>query len=196
MALAAYNMLAKSTPWGLVAAGITAVVAFSAMLVNKLTELTQIQKDILDMENKVNETTADQIVKVDLLTKKIHDNNLTNYERIKAIDALKEIIPEYNGMLDEEGRLINDNTTAITNYIRALKDMAHAQAAKNKMVEIQKEIMDLDTQIAEEEKRAANPNNKRTGGYLMTTSDKAEMAVLRLKHEKADKEKELDAVAN
>lgn len=195
-ALAAYNLLAKSTPWGLVAAGITAAVTAIVLLVKHLNEASALEKDIEEMTRKVNEATAAQIIKVETLTKKIHDNNLSNYERIKAIDTLKEIIPEYNVMLDKEGKLINDNTVAITNYIRAIKDMARAQAAQDKMVEIQKEILDLDERIAKKEEEAANPNNQHRGGYLMTTSEKAEMSVMALKRDKKAKEDELDAIAN
>lgn len=86
-------------------------------------KLTQRTKDYYDL-NKVNEKITEksnneyerQSSLIDQLTTKIHNNNLSNSERKKAIEKLQAIIPDYNAEIDKEGKIINENTTALERY--------------------------------------------------------------------------------
>jgi hypothetical protein len=72
----------------------------------------------------------------------IHNENLSNEERIKAINKLKEIMPEYNAQLDKEGRLIEENTAAIDTYLKILNLKIEATVIKSKSMEAQAQYDD------------------------------------------------------
>lgn len=71
--------------------------------------------------------------KIDSLSRTIHDNTLSIDERKKAIDKMREIIPEYHAELTEEGRLIKENKKAIDDYLKSFQKqvlMKHVGAQK------------------------------------------------------------------
>ena len=70
------------------------------------------------------------------------------YERRRALAERKTGMPRYNAQLDTACRLIKDTTGAVNKYIDALKRKARAQAAQEKMVELYKEILDIETEMA------------------------------------------------
>ena len=90
----------------------------------KLTQRTKEYYDLNKVNEKITEKTNDEYERqsslIDRLTTKIHDNNLSNHERRKAIKQLQDIIPDYHAEIDNEGKLINENTTAIEQYNAAL----------------------------------------------------------------------------
>lgn len=62
----------------------------------------------------------------------IEDNNRSLWDRHKAITALKSVMSDYNGELNEEGNLINHNTQLIEKYIEKIRERALASALKRK----------------------------------------------------------------
>lgn len=123
--LAAKSMKAAWTimsgnPIGLLVTMLLAAVTASY----KLTQRTKEYYDLNKVNEKITEKTNDEYERqsslIDRLTTKIHDNNLSNHERRKAIKQLQDIIPDYHAEIDKEGKLINENTTAIEQYNAAL----------------------------------------------------------------------------
>ena len=102
---------------------IAAIATAIAAVVVASYKLTQRTKDYYDL-NKVNEKITEksnneyerQSSLIDQLTTKIHNNNLSNSERKKAIEELQAIIPDYNAEIDKEGKIINENTEALERY--------------------------------------------------------------------------------
>lgn len=86
----------------------------------KLTQRTKDYYDLNKVNEKITEKSNDEYARqsslLEQLTKKIHNNNLSNSERKKAIEQLQAIIPEYNAEIDKEGKIINENTTALERY--------------------------------------------------------------------------------
>lgn len=93
----------------------------------------QIVSDQLSIKRAVNDSVTSQKSKIDMLTKTINDNTETNAKRIKALDELKRIIPSYHAQLTTEGKLINNNTSAIKDYTKNLMKAAMAQAMMGKI---------------------------------------------------------------
>lgn len=96
-----------------------------------------------ELNKKVNESIVEQKTKVEQLSRIIHSNAYTIDERRSAIKRMQEIVPEYHGAISKEGKLYNDNSTAIKQYIQDLSDAALAEAVYQKKVEINKKKMDL-----------------------------------------------------
>ena len=147
-----------ATPWGalakaiiLVASGIIAYCTAADAATDSTNKLKTANEEITDIENKANESIAEQIHRVDTLNGILHDNNIELGERQKALLALKKMAPDYHAKLTKEGRLIDDNTDALQVYIKNLRAAALAQAYFDRMAEIQQEI--LDARLEESRKR-------------------------------------------
>lgn len=106
----------SSNPIGLL---VTLVLA-AATASYKLTQRTKAYYDLNKVNEKITEKSNDEYARqsslIELLTTKIHNNNLSNFERKKAIVQLQAIIPDYNAEIDKEGKIINENTEALDRY--------------------------------------------------------------------------------
>lgn len=70
----------------------------------------------------------------------IHNQNFSYDERRRCIDELKKIVPGYNGMLNEEGKLMNDNTGAIKDYLNLqLEKQVKLEAAREELAGLYQE---------------------------------------------------------
>lgn len=96
-----------------------------------------------DLNKKVSESIVDQKTKVEQLSRIIHSNAYTIDERRAAIKKLQDIVPDYHAAITNEGKLYNDNSTAIKQYIQDLNDAALAEAVYQKKVEINRKKMEL-----------------------------------------------------
>lgn len=96
-----------------------------------------------DVNKKVSESIAEQKTKVEQLSRIIHSNAYTIDERRSAINRLQSIVPDYHASISNEGKLYNDNSEAIRQYIQDLSDAALAEAIYQKKVEINQKKMEL-----------------------------------------------------
>lgn len=106
----------SSNPIGLL---VTLVLA-AATAFYKLTQRTKAYYDLNKVNEKITEKSNDEYARqsslIEQLTTKIHNNNLSNFERKKAIVQLQAIIPDYNAEIDKEGKIINENTESLDRY--------------------------------------------------------------------------------
>ena len=106
----------SSNPIGLL---VTLVLA-AATASYKLTQRTKAYYDLNKVNEKITEKSNDEYARqsslIEQLTTKIHNNNLSNFERKKAIVQLQAIIPDYNAEIDKEGKIINEHTEALDRY--------------------------------------------------------------------------------
>lgn len=101
-------------------AAIATAIAAVAIASYKLTQRTKAYYDLNKVNEKITEKSNNEYERqsslIDQLTTKIHNNNLSNSERKKAIEELQAIIPDYNAEIDKEGKIINENTEALDRY--------------------------------------------------------------------------------
>lgn len=95
-----------------------------------------IQQDNMQLQQRANAATATTQARIQLLTAIIHDNNRKLSDRRAAVNALKKIIPEYNALINSEGRITRENTQAIKDYIKQLQQKAIIEAAQDKLKQI------------------------------------------------------------
>lgn len=107
--------------------------------------LRAIQKTQEEINKQVNESTAEQIVKVDRLTKIIRSNRFSIDERKKAIKTLQSIVPNYHASINREGQLFEQNSNSIKEYINNLTLAAKAEAIYQKKVDVEKKLLDLNS---------------------------------------------------
>ena len=140
----AFNIVLKLSPWGLVFGGITLVVGALLMFGKRTDAATAAQKKLNAIRDEANRKVEEEHIKIEMLTKRIHDNSLSLAERQDAIAALQKIVPDYTAKLTREGKVYDENTQALTRYLNALKEKAlleGAQTALNKLGEQKADLL-------------------------------------------------------
>jgi hypothetical protein len=174
-AFRAVGLAIKSIPViGWILAGISALIAVISTLTGTEEENTEA---IEENKEKVKEQieaynarervmreaasiSAKEKAQIETLSTVIHDNTAALEDRRKALDELNRIIPEYNGLLSDEGILTSENTQAVEDYINALDKLAMAKALQNELEKLsQKEV---ENQIRQ---RRAQRNVNELEGY-------------------------------
>lgn len=120
--------------WGIVEA-CRAYSSSSSDASEKTRQLAESQQAIARAHQRATESTAENILVINTLSKRVHDNNVKLSERKKALERLKQLVPGYLASYTKEGKLINDNTQALTQYIAKLKEKAYVESLKQEMVE-------------------------------------------------------------
>lgn len=120
--------------WGIVEA-CRAYSSSSSDASAKTRQLAESQQAIARAHQRATESTAENILVINTLSKRVHDNNVKLSERRKALERLKQLVPGYLASYTKEGKLINDNTQALTQYIAKLKEKAYVESLKQEMVE-------------------------------------------------------------
>ena len=120
--------------WGIVEA-CRAYSSSSSGASAKTRQLAESQQAIARAHQRATESTAENILVINTLSKRVHDNNVKLSERKKALERLKQLVPGYLASYTKEGKLINDNTQALTQYIAKLKEKAYVESLKQEMVE-------------------------------------------------------------
>ncbi len=139
----------KFTTW----AGLILVVASAVyLLYQRMTSLTKAQKAMKDAEEQANNEIAETVTKIRTLQAAIEDNNRSLWARHTAIVQMKAVMEDYNGTLDEEGRLINHNTKLIDEYIKKLRERALASAMEDQMKESYKRLVEQGMKILDHSK--------------------------------------------
>ncbi len=157
----------RANPWGI---ALTAVTALGGLLVDLRRKQDSVTESMRSMEriNKVATAEYDkQAERVELLTAIIHNENMAQNARIKALNELKGIIPSYNGMLDEEGRLTGDNTDAIKDYLVQLEKQIKLKAAQEELEELYRRKRQSEKQLRADE---ANLDTARTNLNVAETT--------------------------
>lgn len=135
------NMVLLKNPYVIVATAAAALAVAIGKVVKKTQELTPVQKALNEAQQKGRDNAAEEIARIDALNNILRDNTRSLEDRKSALNEIQSLVPEYHGALTDEGTLINDNTSAINKYVDGLQRAAIAQAAFDKMVELQKQKM-------------------------------------------------------
>jgi len=149
-AMAAMNAVSKMSIFGLVFAAITSIVfAVSRWIkstkeaIKEVEHLSRASKELNDVETKVNEKLKEERENVYTLTGIINNNSISIDKRREAIKKLQSIIPEYHASLTDEGLLINNNTSAIKDYLKKLEDRIRLEELVAKRASLQSQLDEL-----------------------------------------------------
>ena len=133
----------KANPYAAVTVLVVAAAAAIYDLVRKTDDLSLSQKTLKKIEDDATESIAGQKEKVEMLTKRVHDNNLSLADRQTAIEALQKIIPDYTAKISGEGKVYNENTIALKKYNEQLKQKALLEGAKAELADLGKKRAQL-----------------------------------------------------
>jgi len=136
----------------LMASGIGVLIGGIALLVTHLKNWSAEQKEVSKANQEAMNSIRGQIVQVESLERVLRNSNAEQTTRAEALRQLKEIMPGYNAMLTDEGKLINDNTGALKTYIEQLKNSAMAKTYMDKLVTAQNNFDEWVNNLGKREK--------------------------------------------
>lgn len=148
----AMNATMKASVFGLIAAGVTVLSLKLWDMHKKQKEAAASAKELETMERDLNTQVNEQTAKVKQLNETMRNEKISMDRRREALNELKKIIPGYNGLLSEEGRLTRDNKNAIDDYLVSLEKEIKLKAYKDKLVELYKQKSDLEDKRDEQDK--------------------------------------------
>lgn len=148
----AMNATMKASVFGLIAAGVTVLSLKLWDMHKKQKEAAASAKELETMERDLNAQVNEQTAKVKQLNETMRNEKISMDRRKEALDELKKIIPGYNGMLSEEGRLTRDNKSAIDDYLVSLEKEIKLKVYKDKLVGLYKRKSDLEDKRDEQDK--------------------------------------------
>lgn len=151
-AWASMNVTMKASVFGLIAAGVAALSLNLWDMHKKQKEAAASAKELENMERDLNTQVNEQTAKVKQLNETMRNEKISMDRRKEALDELKKIIPGYNGLLSEEGRLTRDNKNAIDDYLVSLEKEIKLKVYKDKLVELYKQKSDLEDKRDEQDK--------------------------------------------
>lgn len=151
-ALASMNATMKASVFGLIAAGVAALSLKLWDMHKKQKEAAASAKELETMERDLNTQVNEQTAKVKQLNETMRNEKISMDRRKEALNELKKIIPGYNGLLSEEGRLTRDNKSAIDDYLVSLEKEIKLKAYKDKLVDLYKQKSDLEDKRDEQDK--------------------------------------------
>lgn len=138
-----HNTLMKN-PYAMVAAVVITWMLAMREANKELTEMQRSQKLLNDVESRASKSIAEQKVELESYLRIAKDDTKSKSERLAAIKKLNEISPEYLGNLTLEEIHTNSAKAAIDKYIQSITNLARAQAAREKLVEIEKERLRIE----------------------------------------------------
>ena len=159
IAWAALNATMKLSIFGLIATAVAGIAVGITNWVRKSREAKQATDELkestdklTEIEKKAVERYSDETAKIEALTSILENNNISIDERRKALSKLKEIVPGYHADLTEEGVLINNNKTALDDYIESLKKRTRLEVFGEEITALEKQKLEQERIIAENRK--------------------------------------------
>lgn len=148
----AMNVTMKASVFGLITAGVAALSLKLWDMHKKQKEAAASAKELETMERDLNAQVNEQTAKVKQLNETMRNEKISMDRRKEALNELKKIIPGYNGLLSEEGRLTRDNKSTIDDYLVSLEKEIKLKAYKDKLVDLYKQKSDLEDKRDEQDK--------------------------------------------
>lgn len=97
-------------------------------------------KALNDINSEAISNTRLEIIEFERLRKTLFDNSKSYEVRKKALEKIKEIVPDYHASLTEEGRLINNNADALENYTKKLVLSEKIKVASSRLAEAEADM--------------------------------------------------------
>lgn len=135
--------LLAANPFTAIATIITAVAGTALIATSRFTDLTNANEEFAKVTSKASESIAKEKTELEKNLAVAKNDKLSKEDRLKAIKNINAISPEYLGNITLENLETTRTTNAIKNYNAALLKKAQVMAAEEKLVEVQKKLLDL-----------------------------------------------------
>jgi tape measure domain-containing protein len=150
--IAAFNALNLATRAFVVIGIVTALASLAynmGAFSKELTTAAKVQKELNSVQREAAGAIAREKSEVDLLIKTINSEVTSREGKERALKKLQAISPKHFGQLKVEKGLITGLTDQYDLYVSALLKSAKAAAARERIIEIERELLDLEDQRVE-----------------------------------------------
>jgi len=137
-----FNKSVLANPYAIAIAGIAGLITILSQYAGKNDEITQSQKLINKAYSDASVEFGKQKGEIELLLETVHKQSLSDKQRLDAIKMLKEQIPGYTAELSKEGKVINENTVAVQNYLKQLELQIKAESLKKELSQLWADELD------------------------------------------------------
>lgn len=137
------------TPTWIVAisASITGLILLIKKWTSGFRELKEQQEEFRQSLSSIENSLSDESQKIKILNTLIRDNGVSIEYRKKALTELKGIVKDYKGDLTDEGKLLNDNVSAIETYCDALEKQIRIKLYSEEVQKLYKQQLDNELEI-------------------------------------------------
>ncbi len=129
------NTLMKNHKIGIVITAVTALVALFRDLSKQQEKANSAMNTMAEIEREADAAVKEEVTQIRRLTEVLNNNNLSLDARRTALNKLQEIVPTYHASLTNEGILINNNSTALEQYVALLEVTKQQEIAVAKVAE-------------------------------------------------------------
>lgn len=141
------NLALKITVIGAAIAAVTALYFAYQELSNRVSSAVAVQREVDNVNTAASQSIQEQKNQVEKLTGVLDNHNATQKQRKEALAELNRISPEYFGNLKVEKGLVIGLKEAQDAYISSLLRAALVKAAEEKIVQLQRERLDIQDQL-------------------------------------------------
>lgn len=141
-AMRIFNTVTKLNPIGLLVGLLAAAAVALISYRNKLRDTVDAQKLLNGVEAEARKSIVEQKQKVNELVKVVDNERISLTKRKEALEELNKISPEYFGNLDIEKLKTGEAKVAADLYSESLLKNARVLAAREKLVELEKQRID------------------------------------------------------
>lgn len=138
----AFSAALMANPIGLIIGAVTALGVALYMYSGQMTAAQKAQQTLNDVNLEAQKNIVEEKLKIETLLDLARDEKLSKLDRFKAITQLNQISPKYLGNLTLENINTKVATESVKAYTDSLLENARAQAAKEKLAEIDKKILE------------------------------------------------------
>ena len=143
-----WNAVVSANPIVKLIAVVVALGAALYALRNRFNGVSEAQEHLNNLKKEAIGTATEEHMRAKVLLDAARNQNLAYDDRVKALNKLKEISPEYFGNLTMETVLTKDADAALRKYTDAIFKKAYQQVLENDLVEGIKTLRDVNEQIA------------------------------------------------
>ena len=159
----------STSVFGLLATAIAAVTVALVHYTKRAKEASEATKKMQEVQDRINSEYAEGASKVQVLTDIVHNNNLAIDQRRDALKKLQEIVPAYHADLTKEGELINDNTEALTIYLKNLEKVTRAKILEDEYTQATARVLKAEQDRRDAEQRRLEALEKAHGNTTEMT---------------------------
>ena len=190
----ALNNVMRLSIIGAVTGAVIAAAAAFRHFSKAVDNTTMAQKALQSITNTAQQSIVEERLKVEKLVGVLRNENATRQQKQNALRQLQSISPKYFGGLDTEKIKIDNVVSSMDMYIANLLQIAKVQAAKEKIIELNKALFDQQkiTEAAENVHTGFFSTIKRLGA---TEAQRIEGANKRVDDYKAGIQEQIDALS-
>lgn len=151
-AWAAMNATMKVSAFGLIITAVSLLAMKFWNMKKSVDASTLAQKNLNKIKADAQEQMVSEKMKLENLLKVARDEKSSLEDRHTAIEALNRIVPNYNAQLDETSGKYTENKKALDEYLKSLVKKYELEGAEDKLKEIGRQRVELNTQKTAQEK--------------------------------------------